>query len=50
MGQSLKKISADLPQATENATWELENGRDYSPDVFYKPSVSAKFRSERAHV
>ena len=42
-GSILEKISADLPQATENATWELENGRDYSPDVFYKPSVSAKF-------
>ena len=42
-GSILEKISADLPQATENATWELENGKDYSPDVFYKPSVSAKF-------
>ena len=42
-GSILEKISADLPQATENETWELENGRDYSPDVFYKPSVSAKF-------
>lgn len=42
-GSILEKISADLPQATENDTWELENGRDYSPDVFYKPSVSAKF-------
>ena len=42
-GSILEKISADLPQATENETWELENGKDYSPDVFYKPSVSAKF-------
>ena len=42
-GSILEKISADLPQATENKTWELENGKDYSPDVFYKPSVSAKF-------
>ena len=42
-GSILEKISADLPQATENATWELENGKDYSPDVFYRPSVSAKF-------
>ena len=42
-GSILEKISADLPQATENGTWELENGKDYSPDVFYKPSVSAKF-------
>lgn len=42
-GSILEKISADLPQATENETWELEHGKDYSPDVFYKPSVSAKF-------
>lgn len=42
-GSILEKISADLPQATENKTWELEHGKDYSPDVFYKPSVSAKF-------
>ena len=42
-GSILEKISADLPQATENTTWELENGKDYSPDVFYRPSVSAKF-------
>ena len=42
-GSILEKISADLPQTTENETWDLENGKDYSPDVFYKPSVSAKF-------
>ena len=42
-GSILEKISADLPKATENETWELEDGKDYSPDVFYKPSVSAKF-------
>lgn len=42
-GSIMEKISADLPQATENESWELENGKDYSPNVFYKPSVSAKF-------
>lgn len=42
-GSILEKISADLPAATENDTWELEDGKDYSPNVFYKPSVSAKF-------
>lgn len=42
-GSILEKISADLPNATENETWELVDGKDYSPDVFYKPSVSAKF-------
>ena len=42
-GSVLEKVSADLPQANINETWALEDGKDYSPDVFYKPSVSAKF-------
>ena len=28
-GSVLQKISADLPQATENESWELENGTSY---------------------
>src|SRR5690554_270141 len=42
-GSIMEKVSADLPQATENSSWALENGEDYSPDIFYQPSVSAKF-------
>lgn len=42
-GSILEKVSADLPQATINETWALEDQKDYSADVFYKPSVSAKF-------
>ena len=42
-GSVLQKITADLPQATENESWELENGTSYDPNIFYKPSVSAKF-------
>ena len=42
-GSVLQKISADLPQATENESWELVNGTSYDPNVFYKPTVSAKF-------
>ena len=42
-GSILEKISADIPEATENASWSLTDKQDYSPDVFYKPSVSAKF-------
>lgn len=42
-GSVLQKISADLPEATENESWELQNGQSYDPNVFYKPSVSAKF-------
>ena len=42
-GSVLEKISADIPNATENSSWELQDGEEYSQDVFYKPKVSAKF-------
>lgn len=42
-GSVIEKITADLPQATENDTWDLQDGQSYDPNVFYKPSVSAKF-------
>lgn len=46
-GSILQKISADLPNATENESWELENGQSYDPNVFYKPTVSAKFYNSK---
>lgn len=42
-GSVLQKISSDLPEATENESWELQDGESYDPNIFYKPSVSAKF-------
>lgn len=42
-GSVLEKISAEIPQAQENDTWELTDGQTYSQDTFYKPKVSAKF-------
>lgn len=42
-GSVLEKISADLPTASENSEWELQDGQEYSQDIFYKPSISAKF-------
>lgn len=42
-GAVVEKISAELPEAVENKSWELTNGTDYSPNVFYKPTVSTKF-------
>lgn len=42
-GSVLEKIQADIPDATENESWELENGQSYDPNIFYKPTVSAKF-------
>ena len=42
-GSVLEKISADLPEAEENKSWELTDDTDYSQDVFHKPQVTAKF-------
>lgn len=42
-GSVLEKVQAELPEATENETWELEDGQSYDPNIFYKPVVSAKF-------
>lgn len=46
-GCVLQKITADLPEATENESWDLRDGESYDPNIFYKPSVSAKFFSKR---
>lgn len=42
-GSVLEKIQAELPVASENEDWELEDGQSYDPNIFYKPTVSAKF-------
>lgn len=42
-GSVLEKISADVPEAEENDTWNLTNGKSYDQDVFHKPTVTAKF-------
>ena len=36
-----------LPEATENETWDLQDGMSYDPNVFTKPQVGAKFFSKR---
>ena len=46
-GAVVEKISAELPEAVENRSWELTNGTDYSPNVFYKPTVSSKFYNNK---
>ena len=46
-GSVLEKISIDLPEATENESWLLEDGASYDPNVFTKPVVSAKFFNKR---
>lgn len=46
-GAVLEKITAQLPKATENESWELEDGTSYDPNIFYKPEVAAKFFNKR---
>lgn len=42
-GSVLEKISADVPEAEENDSWNLTDGASYDQDVFHKPTVTAKF-------
>lgn len=42
-GSVLEKISAEIPEATENDTWNLTDGHEYKQDIFHNPVVSAKF-------
>ena len=46
-GSVLEKVQADMPDASENESWELENGASYDPNIFYAPKVSAKFFNKR---
>lgn len=46
-GSIMEKIRADLPEATENESWELVDGASYDPNIFYKPKISVKFFNDR---
>lgn len=46
-GSILEKVTAEIPEATENDSWNLVDGQDYSPDIFYQPKVSAKFYNSK---
>ena len=47
-GAVMEKVyGLKLPEATENETWELEDGTSYDPNVFTKPEVAAKFYNKR---
>ena len=46
-GSVLQKVSAALPEARVNETWELEDGQSYDPHIFHKPKgVISKFYNE----
>lgn len=42
-GSILEKIDAEMPEAEENQSWELNEGQQYECHIFYGPKVSAKF-------
>ena len=42
-GAILQKIDAELPEATENESWNLVDGQSYDPNVFHQPKVSSQF-------
>lgn len=46
-GSILQKVSADLPQAELNESWNLEDKKEYNQDIFYQPKVTAKFFNNR---
>lgn len=46
-GSVMEKITAALPAATENKSWDLQDGTSYDPNIFTKPNVSAKFYNSR---
>src|SRR5699024_8761632 len=46
-GSVLQKVSAELPEASENESWKLEDGTEYKTDIFYQPEISAKFYNSK---
>ena len=46
-GSVLQKVSAIAPEFSNNDSWDLNNGQEYSPNVFYKPTVSQKFYNKK---
>lgn len=46
-GQVLQKIDSELPEASVNETFELQDGVSYDPNVFHAPKVTEKFFSKR---
>lgn len=46
-GAILQKVYADELTTSTNDTWQLTNGQDYSPNVFYGPSVYSKYWNKK---
>ena len=46
-GSVMEKVETEIPAATENDSWNLQDGQSYNQDTFYQPKVSAKFYNSR---
>lgn len=46
-GSICEKIRTELPEATENESWELIDGASYDPNIFTAPKISVKFFNNR---
>lgn len=47
-GSVLMKVDSDIPEVTENESWELEDGASFDPNIFYPDkSVHAKFYNRK---
>lgn len=46
-GAVLQKIRMDTPTADINDSWNLEDGKSYPTDIYYKPTVHEKFYSNK---
>lgn len=46
-GAVMQKITAELPMATKNESWDLQDGQSYDQNVFHQPKVENKFFSDK---
>lgn len=46
-GSIMGKYRSRMPEATENESWELEDGASYDMTIFTKPYASAKFFNKK---
>ena len=46
-GSVKEKLQMERPEADINEDWTLQDGQSYDQDIFYKPTVTAKFFNKR---
>ena len=46
-GACLQKLACELPEASENEVWELENGASYDPNIFQGPVITANYWNDK---